>query len=107
MMLVLALAPCKDRRVMDLSDVVRKRAEVTVRSTPKGALLIDLNSGQCWQLNSLGADFLSQIETERSLGDVCDLLGNRYAVSRDVLQRDLVRLTQELLDAGLIERTER
>jgi len=103
-MLVLAVAPCKDRGVSKLSDVVRKRAEVTVRSSPKGALLIDLTSGQCWQLNSLGADFLSQIDTERTLGDVCDLLGSRYAVSRDVLERDLVRLTQELLEAGLIER---
>ncbi|HVZ85493.1 MAG TPA: PqqD family protein [Polyangia bacterium] len=87
-----------------LSDLVRKRAEITVRSTTTGALLIDLMSGRCWQLNRLGAEFLSEIETEKSLHDVFNLMENRYNVSREVLERDLLRLAQELLDAGLIER---
>ena len=88
-----------------LSDIIRRRAEVTVRITSTGALLIDLTTGRCWQLNRLGADFLSEIETEKSLQIVCDALGSRYEVSAEILQRDLFRLTQELSDAGLIERT--
>ena len=91
--------------MVELSDVVHRRAEVTVRKTPSGALLIDLTTGRCWQLNRLGADFLLQIEAERPLGDVCDSLGSNYDVSPDILQRDLLRLATELLDAGLIERS--
>lgn len=89
--------------MFDLSYMLRKRAEVTVRSTPTGALLIDLTTGRCWQLNRMGADFLSQLDAEKSLEAICDALESRYAVSREVLQSDLVRLTQELSDAGLIE----
>jgi len=50
---------------------------------------------------------LAQIEGDRSLHDVCDELERRYDVSREVLERDLSRLTQELSDAGLIESSER
>ena len=91
----------------ELSHVFRKRPEVSVRQTPKGALLVDLATGRCWQLNRLGADFLAQIETERSLGDACEALGIRYDVAREVLERDLSRLTEELLGAALIERVGR
>jgi Coenzyme PQQ synthesis protein D (PqqD) len=88
-------------------DLVRRRPEVTVRATSTGALLIDMASGNCWQLNRLGSDFLSLIDTEKTLADIIGILGSRYEVSRDVLQRDLSRLAQELLDAGLIERMKR
>jgi hypothetical protein len=91
--------------VFDPSDVVRRHPEVILRTTPSGALLIDMMTGRCWQLNQLGADFLSQIDTGKAFRDVFDALGSRYDVSPDVLRRDLFRLAQELLDGGLIERT--
>jgi hypothetical protein len=90
--------------VLELSCVVRRRPEVTVRNTSTGALLIDLTTGRCWQLNRIGADFLGEIETERSLGEACERLERRYAVDREILQRDLHGLAQQLLDAGLIDR---
>lgn len=89
---------------MELADLVYQRAEVTVRNTASGAILINLTNGQCWQLNRIGADFLEQIRTERTIGDVCDLLGGRFDVSRDVLERDVCRLAEALLEAGLIDR---
>jgi hypothetical protein len=90
--------------VLTLSDVVRRRPEVTLRVTPTGALLIDLGTGRCWQLNRLGADFLSQVETERSLSEVCTAVGARYDAPLEVIERDLLKLAQELSDSGLIER---
>lgn len=92
---------------MELADVVCQRAEVTVRNTASGAILVNLGTGQCWQLNRIGADFLEQIRTERTIGEACDTLGHRYQVSRDVLERDVCRLSEELLEAGLIERSGR
>jgi Coenzyme PQQ synthesis protein D (PqqD) len=91
--------------MFDPTDVVRRRSDVTVRIIQSGgALLIDMTSGRCWQLNRLGADFLAQIDSEKALGQVCDTLGSRYDVPREVLERDLCRLAQELVDAGLVER---
>jgi hypothetical protein len=76
-----------------------------MRATQAGALLIDMATGRCWQLNRVGAAFLTEIDGSNILGDVLDTLGQRYKVERDVLERDLLNLTQQLLDAGLIERT--
>ena len=92
---------------MDLADVVCQRPEVTVRHTASGAILVNLGTGQCWQLNRIGAEVLEQIRTERTIGEVCEALGSRYQVTRDVLERDVCRLTEELLEAGLIDRSGR
>lgn len=105
--LVPELQVCKDPAVVAPSDVVRKRAEVSVRVTDEGALLVDLMSGRCWKLNRLGADFFSQIESEKQVTAVCDVLTDRYDVAREVLERDILRLAQELLEAGLIDLTEK
>ena len=91
---------------MELADIVCQRPEVSVRNTASGAILVNLATGQCWQLNRIGADFLEQIRTERTIGEVCDALGSRYQVSRDVLERDVCRLTEELL-GGRSHRPER
>jgi hypothetical protein len=101
------LQACKNRSVLEFSCFVRRRPEVTVRNTPTGALLIDLTTGRCWQLNRIGADFLSQIETEKALGDAYEILQGRYKVAPHVLRRDVQRLAQELLDAGLVDRVSR
>jgi hypothetical protein len=89
--------------VFQLVDVVRRRAEIAVRDTPTGALLIDLASGRCWQLNRLAADFLSRLEKEQSLASVCSALGGRYEVAPEILERDVLRITEEMSNAGLIE----
>jgi hypothetical protein len=90
--------------VITASSVVRRRAEVAVRSTPQGALIVDFKTGRCWQLNQIGADFLQGIEAETSVGEVCEQLQCRYTVAPEVLSRDLCRLAQDLVEAGLIER---
>jgi hypothetical protein len=67
-------------------------------------LLIDLTTGRCWQLNRPGADFVSALEEARSVTDACALVETHYQAPPDVIRRDLVRLAQELSEAGLIER---
>jgi hypothetical protein len=92
--------------VVPLSTVVHRRQDVAVRTTATGALLVDLGTGRCWQLNRVGAAFLSQLETPKALSLVFGSLQGRYSVPNDVLEADLCRLAGELLDAGLIERVE-
>jgi hypothetical protein len=92
--------------VVSLSTVVHRRQDVAVRSIATGALLVDLGTGRCWQLNRVGAAFLSQLDKPTPLNIVCGSLQGRYGVAKDVLEADLCRLAGELLDAGLIERIE-
>lgn len=92
--------------MVSLLTVVHRRQDVALRTTPGGALLVDLGTGRCWQLNRVGAAMLSQLETPKALSAVRDTLRSSYSVSAETLEADLCRLAGELLEAGLIERIE-
>lgn len=75
----------------------------TVTLTEGGAMLVDLKSGHCWQLNRVGAEAWSLFQGGgSSLSDVTDVLASRYAVSRSVVEADVQKVIQELTGQGLL-----
>jgi hypothetical protein len=85
-----------------LDDNVSRRPDVLARETPDGAVLVDMTSGRAWELNRVGAALWSLLSAPTSLRHVCAVLGERYAVERTVLERDLTKLADDLIRAGLI-----
>jgi hypothetical protein len=85
-----------------LDDSVTRRADVLARETPDGAVLVDMMSGRAWELNRVGAALWSLLATPATLRQVCRVLGERYAVERAVLARDVTKLADDLIQAGLI-----
>jgi hypothetical protein len=89
--------------VVGLDDMVRRRAAVVVRETPKGVILVDLEDGDCFEVNRVGALFWASIESPRRFGEICETLATRFAVARDVIDRDLANLVEALLRVDLVE----
>jgi hypothetical protein len=89
--------------MVSLDDMVHRCPEVVARETPTGAILVDLADGDCFEVNRVGALFWASIESPRRLGEVCEALGSRFDVGRDILDRDLLKLVEELLRADLVE----
>jgi len=68
-----------------------------------GALMIvDLDSGGCWQLNRVGREAWNLFQGGASLGTVVDGLAARYSVSRATLLSDVESLVRELRQRGLL-----
>jgi hypothetical protein len=57
--------------VLSIDDNFVRRADVLARETPEGAVLVDMMSGQCWELNRIGATLWSLLESPVSLRQVC------------------------------------
>jgi hypothetical protein len=89
--------------VAHLGDIIRRRAEVVARETPEGAVLVDLIDGDCFEMNRVGASFWTAIEAPRRLDEICDAIGSRFNVPRDILERDVLALVEMLAQADLVK----
>jgi hypothetical protein len=89
--------------VLSLDDTLRCRPEVASRPTPDGAVLVDLVTGNCFELNGVGRLMWAELASPRPLARVCDSMLAMFDVPRDVIERDVLALAEELRRAGLVE----
>ena len=74
------------------------------RDTSDGAVLVDVVSGGCWELNRVGAALWSLLDGPKTLRSVCDTLRARYDVTGEILERDVLAIAGELSKAGLVSK---
>ena len=76
---------------------------VTVRDTGSGAVLLDVTSGSCWELNLVGAAVWSCLAAGQTLRQALDQIATRYGVNRSRVEADVLLLLSDLVKHGLIE----
>ncbi len=67
------------------------------------AVLLELESGRYFGLNEVGARVWALLQQEPDLGSVEARLIDEYEVDPETLRRDLQRLVDELVQAGLLQ----
>jgi hypothetical protein len=86
----------------DLDGTPIRRADVLARETPDGAVLVDVVSGGCWELNRVGAALWSLLDANTTLRAACEILRRRYDVAAEVIERDVLAVAAQLSSAGLV-----
>jgi hypothetical protein len=89
--------------VLSLESTLRCRPAVESRETPDGAVLVDMASGNCFELNHVGRLLWLELAPTRTLGQVCEALLPRFDVPREVIERDALALLEDLRRVGLVE----
>jgi hypothetical protein len=87
---------------MNLSDRVSIPPDVMARTVGDETVILDLASGTYFGLDPIGARMWQLMGEGKTLAEVCDTMLEEYEVSREELERDTIRLAQELADQGLI-----
>jgi len=87
---------------MKLSDKISVPPQVMARKVGEETVLLDLASGTYFGLDPVGARIWQLIEGGKSLAQVCDVMVEEYDVTREVLERDALTLTAELVEKKLI-----
>jgi Coenzyme PQQ synthesis protein D (PqqD) len=85
-----------------LDDAVQRRSEILVRDIEDGAVLVDMASGKCWELNRVGALLWTALSPKRSLRQSCESIAGQFGVPLVQVEEDALRLANDLLSAGLI-----
>ncbi len=89
---------------MKLSDRITIPPQVMAREVGDETVILDLASGTYFGLDPVGARIWQLMSEGKTLSEICDTMLDEYEVSREELERDTVRLTEELVEQGLIGR---
>ncbi len=88
---------------MTLSDRVEIPPQVMTRTVGEEEVVLDLASGTYFGLDPVGARIWALMADGKNLGEICDQMLEEYDVTREELERDILRLADELNGQGLIQ----
>jgi hypothetical protein len=75
---------------------------ITAQRMEAGAVLMDAATGECFELNRVGADVWEQIASGGEVTKVVAVLASRYGVAEERVSADVAKLIEELLARGLV-----
>ena len=87
---------------MNLSDKVSIPTQVMARTVGDETVILDLASGTYYGLDPVGARMWQLMTDGQTLAAICDTLLDEYEVTRETLEGDILRLTEELRAKGLV-----
>jgi hypothetical protein len=79
------------------------RPDVAVREIDDGAVLVNMGSGACFELNRVGFEIWRALGPGATIAGICDALGGRYSVEREALAADVGSLVGALVAASLVD----
>lgn len=88
---------------MTLNDSLRVPDNVATRTIANETVLLNLDTGIYFGLDAVGSRFIELLEGNSSLADVHRLMLKEYDVRPEVLEADLLRLSDEMYAKGLLE----
>ncbi len=88
---------------MTLSRTATIPAHVLARELEGEIVILDLESGTYFGLDPVGARIWQLLAERRSLGDVCEAILKEFDASREEVETDVVRLTDDLAAKKLIQ----
>lgn len=79
------------------------RSNVAARDINDGAVLVNMGSGACFELNRIGFEIWKLLGPGTTVASICEALAGRYAVEPEVLAADVRSLVDALMGAGLVQ----
>ncbi len=80
----------------------RVNPQILLESTGQGCVLIHKVTGDCYELNELGATVWNRLHTGESVVAMADALSLKYGVSKSKLESDFESLLGDLVKHGLV-----
>ena len=87
---------------VDISTSVVPSPEVLVQELDGEAVLLNLESERYFGLDDVGTRVWQHLLEHRRLDQVCAELLKEYDVDESTLRADVLRLVQELIEAGIV-----
>ena len=85
-----------------LATTLRPSPEVLFRELSGESVLLDLKSQQYFGLNKVGTRIWQLVAEHGTLSAVIDALVAEYDVEPDRLRQDVLKLSQELIERGMV-----
>jgi len=76
---------------------------VVSQPTKDGAVLLEMTTGDCFELNQVGAEIWDALAKGETLGQVIGTVASRYGLPASTIEADARSLTDDLLKKGLLQ----
>jgi len=86
-----------------LNDSLRIPDQVATRKVGDETILLNLETGTYFGLDAVGSRFLELLEQNGKLADAHRVMLEEFDVAPEVLEADLLRLSEEMCAKGLLE----
>lgn len=83
--------------------VLARADDVLTAEIDGEAVMMSIEEGEYYGLDETGTAIWELLETPHSLGEVLDVLRERYEVEPDVCRRDVERFLSDLLSDGTLQ----
>lgn len=88
---------------IDDTTMVRRKAAVVGADVADDAILLDIDSGYFFQLNSTGAKIWAFVEQPQTLGALTDHMAASYKVDAETCRSDVAEFVADLIERGVLE----
>jgi hypothetical protein len=78
---------------------------VVTQGMDDGAVLMDMTSGECFELNRIGAEVWRRLGNGESTSELIEQIAASYGVPTSVVQSDVDQLLDRLTRSGLLTST--
>jgi hypothetical protein len=92
---------------ISFSDRVRVPDDVLISNLQEESVILNLDSERYYGLDDVGTRFLSALNTSDSIAAAYEVLRDEYDVDAHNLRHDLLQLTENLLEQGILIRANR
>ena len=83
-------------------DALTTNPTVVSQPTKEGAVLLEMTTGECFELNRVGAEIWAGLAKGEPLADIVAALARRYDVPPSTIETDARTLIDELEARGLL-----
>ena len=88
---------------MDLTKKFKRNGRVTWRVLEGDCILLHLDSGVYYTLNSAGRFVWESLDGKKSLSDIHEAMLDRYEADRESVKGDLLEILEDLIKEDLAE----
>jgi hypothetical protein len=86
-----------------LSSIVRRRNGLSTQNVDDTLVVADATSAWCYGMEIIAGQIWQLLDCPRTVADLCAELADRYDVSRETCESDVLEFVEELNREGLIE----
>jgi hypothetical protein len=85
-----------------LLGTLRVNPQVVTQATPDGAVLMDMATSECFELNAVGAEIWTRLGRGESAPAIIQALGTSYPTPAGTIEADVQALLAELVQRRLL-----
>jgi hypothetical protein len=81
---------------------LRPNPTVVVQTLPAGAILVDSSTGDCFELNRVGAQVWERLQRGEDVQGIIDALALEYSLHGSTISADIASLMEDLARHGIL-----